>query len=213
MNQTNSTYKKPSRAIVEIVRYFSLFISKIFWRIEYINKENIPTELESGLIVSSNHPTYFDPFWICIPIKRDMRFLAWDEAFEIFFVGRLLRLVGAFPVSLKLGGTIKALKQSLRLLREGKTLIVFPEGEREFADGKLLPFKTGAIRMAIETGVPILPVTIRGGSRIWSREKSFPQCGKVEIIYHPTIEFSKFDNLDTVQQMSDRLKNIIASEM
>ncbi len=140
MNQTNSIYKKPSRAIIEIVRYFSLLISKIFWQIEHINEEHIPIDSDCGLIVSSNHPTYFDPFWICIPIKRDIRFLAWDEAFEMFLIGRLLRLVGAFPVSLKRGGTIAALKESLQLLREGKTLIVFPEGEREFGDGKLLPF-------------------------------------------------------------------------
>lgn len=213
MNQTNSNSVKPSRVIVEIVRYFCLFISKILWRIEYINKENIPKNLDSGLIVSSNHPTYLDPFWICIPIKRDMVFLTWDEAFEMFFIGRLLRLLGAFPVSLKRGGTIKALKQSLKFLREGKTLIVFPEGEREFSDGKLLPFKTGAIRMALETDVPILPVTIRGGSRIWPRDDRFPHCGKIEIIYHPIIKFSKKDNSDTVQAMSDKLKNIIASKI
>jgi 1-acyl-sn-glycerol-3-phosphate acyltransferase len=213
VNKSNSNKTTPSRTVVEIVRYFSLIISKIFWRIEYKNLENIPVDLTGGLIVTPNHQSYFDPFWVCIPIKKEMRFMAWDEAFQWFFIGRMLRLVGAFPISLKRGGTIKALKDAVSFLKEGKTLVIFPEGEREFADGNLLPFKTGAVRLAIETDVPILPVTVRGGNRIWSRDHKFPRIGKVEIIFHPTFDIKKIKDSKSLQQINETLKEIIASEL
>lgn len=213
MKKSQKNYPEPSPIIVRIVRYLSFFISKIIWRIEYINTENIPYHIKTGLLVTPNHQTYFDPFWVCAPIKRDLRFMAWDKAFEVFFIGHVISLVGAFPISLKRGGTIKALKESLKVLEAGKTLVVFPEGEREFADGKLLPFKTGAVRLALEANVPILPVTVRGGNKIWSRDHKFPRPGKVQIIYHPLIEFSKSDRSETLEEMSERLENTIASKL
>lgn len=213
MKTSDSNYDKTSPTVIRIVRLLSLLISKIFWRIEYINTENIPQNLNGGLIVSANHQTYFDPFWISIPIKRDLRFLAWDHAFEWFFIGRLIELVGAFPVSIERGGTIKALKESLQILRSGKTLVIFPEGEREFIDGNLLPFKTGAVRLALETNVPILPITILGGNHIWSRDHKFPRLGKVQIIYHPIVNYSAEINAENLQKLSIDLENTIASKM
>lgn len=209
VKKINSHIGSSSPLVVWITRYFSLIISKILWRIKYTNVENIPKESAAGLIISANHQTYFDPFWICIPVKREMRFMAWNKAFGWIFIGRWLRMLGAFPVSLKRGGTIKALKQTLEFLRNGKTVVIFPEGEREFADGKLLPFKTGAVRIALEANVPILPVTVVGGNRIWSRDHKFPRFGKVEIIYHPVIKFSNQNTSHNLQAMCEVLKKNI----
>lgn len=194
--------------LITFVRYFSLFVSKILWQIEFHNTENIPKSLDTGLLITPNHQTYIDPFWVCIPIKKDLRLMAWDEAFGWFFIGRFISLLGAFPVSLKRGASIKALKESLKVLRDGKALLIFPEGEREFADGKLLPFKTGAVRIALEANVPILPVTIRGGNKIWSRDHKFPRFGKVEIFYHPIIRFSKDQ---PIEQVNSHLEEIVKS--
>ena len=70
--------------------------------------------------------------------------------------------------------------------------MIFPEGSREHEDGKLLEFKSGAIRIAIETGVPILPVTIRGANKVWSQDRKFPNIfQKVEIYFHPIFEVKK----------------------
>ncbi len=184
----------------------------MLWRIKYTNVENIPVETAEGLIISANHQTYFDPFWICIPVRRDLRFMAWDKAFGWFFIGSWLRRLGAFPVSLRRGGTIKALKQTLEFLKDGKTVVIFPEGEREFSDGRLLPFKTGAVRMALKADVPILPVTIIGGNRIWSRNHKLPRFGKIEVIYHPVMRFSKQNDSRNLQEMSELLKRMINTE-
>lgn len=54
-------------------------------------------------------------------------------------------------------------------------------------DGSMIRMKGGAVRMALEAGVPILPVTIRGANRVWPEGRRLPRPGKVEIIYHPLI--------------------------
>lgn len=143
--------------------------------------------------------------------------MAWDAAFDWFFVGGLMLRLGAFPVNTTgKRGKLDALKKALKYLRAGDTLIVFPEGEREFADGEFLPFKPGAAWLAMEAGVPILPVTIRGGNRVWAQGVKYPRPGKVEIIYHPPVEVPKPENktdLDGhLEKINQKLAEIIGSE-
>ncbi len=203
--------KYPPTFIIKAVQFAGLFISKILWRIKFHGLENIPQNLQSGLIVVANHQTYFDPFWICLKIHRKFRFMAWDKAFDWFLIGRFIRYLGAFPVSLERGGTVKTLKQTLAALRDGATVVIFPEGSREFSDGKMLSFKTGAARLAIEANVPILPVTVRGANRVWSQDIKFPRLGNVEIVYHPLLEVSPTEK--NADELTEKLVKIISSEI
>ncbi len=203
--------ENPSPFLVSIVRNIFLFTSKIFWRINFLNTDNIPRNLNSGLLVISNHQTYLDPFWVSLPIKRDLRYMAWDKAFDWFFIGFLIRRLGAFPVNTQFGSR-KSYKNAANLLKEGKTLMVFPEAAREFADGKLLPFKPGAAKLALEARVPILPVTIRGANRVWAREMKFPRLAKIEIVFHPVIEFEEFEEKNSPEELTENLREIIGSQ-
>ena len=114
--------------------------------------------------------------------------MAWDSVFEWRFIGPMVRHFGAFPVKLRAGPAKSTIVEALRSLRDGAALVIFPEGEREFADGKLHEFKSGAVHIALNAGVPILPVSIRGGNRIWPQGQKYPRFfRRVEIIYHPII--------------------------
>jgi 1-acyl-sn-glycerol-3-phosphate acyltransferase len=182
------TDKYPSQIIIDVLRLIGYVISKVFWFIRYEGRENIPTGPDSRFLIASNHQTYIDPVWICLPMRRRFRFMAYDKAFEWRFIGPFISYLGAFPVSIEIGGTLKAMKHALRALRDGAALIVFPEGAREFADGKMFPFKTGAVRIAIQAGVPILPVTITGGNRIWPQKQKYPRLfRRVAVTYHPLL--------------------------
>ncbi len=209
----NETIKYPPTFVIKAVQFAGLFISVILWRIKFRNLENIPQNMKGGLIVVANHQTYFDPFWICLKIHRKFRFMAWDKAFDWFLIGRFIRYLGAFPVSLERGGTVKTLKQTLAALRDGATLVIFPEGSREFSDGKMLEFKTGAARLAIEANVPILPVTVRGGNRIWAQDIKSPRLGKVEIIYHPLLKVEQLKEFADIVEITAHLVSIIKSEI
>lgn len=140
--------------------------------------------------------------------------MAWDKAFGWPLLGRIIRKLGAFPVNRNAAG---AYRNAVATLREGGALVIFPEGAREFADGRLLDFKKGVARIAIQAGVPILPVTIRGGNRVWPQRQRLPRFfRRVEVIYHPVIELpaevhgSPLTNMG-VDALLERLKVVIGS--
>ena len=137
--------------------------SRLFWRLEHKGVENIPAG--GGLIIAANHQSYGDPFWLAIPVKRPIRFLAWNEAFSWPVVGKAIRLLGAWPLNVQASDPA-AIRRSLTWLRDSGVVVIFPEGGRGLPDGSMIRMKGGAVRMALEAGVPILPVTIRGANRV-----------------------------------------------
>ena len=198
------------------VRFVGRQLSRLFFRIKYTNLENIPQNRPGGLLICANHQSFFDPFWICFPVYRQIRYLTWDAATRWFLIGDFIRALGAFPVNLERGGK-DALKMSLGWLRSGGTLVIFPEGARGFSDGKMMDFKNGALRIALQAGVPILPVTIRGGNRVWAQDMTIPHLARVEIVYHPLFELPPApDGIDLkthAENLTVKLKEIIQSEM
>lgn len=167
---------------LEILRPVVRVFCRLLWRVRWTNTEYIPPG--GGVIIASNHQTYLDPFWISCPLKRPVRYLAWDEAFTWPIVGYGLRLLGAWPLQLE-GSDPAPIRRSLQWVSEGGAVVIFPEGGRGNPDGSMRRFKPGAVRMAMEAGVPILPVTIHGGNLVWPAGRKFPRLGLVEIIYHP----------------------------
>ena len=157
-------------------------LSRILWKIEFHGVENIPEK--GGVIIAANHQTYLDPFWLSLKVKRPTRYLAWSDAFQWPIVGPCLTLFGAWPLALERSDPA-AIRRSLQWLRDGGAVVIFPEGGRSTSAGELERFKAGAVRLALEANVPILPVTIKGGNRVWPRGWRFPRTGKVVITYHP----------------------------
>ncbi len=202
--------------LMNFLRFSLFWLSKAIWQIKFVGLENIPQNLAGGLIISSNHQTYIDPFWIVIPVKRKLRFMSWDKACERPIIGRIMKFLGAFPVSLDGKGS-EAYKKSIKVLRQGATLVIFPEGTREFSDGKLLDFKTGTARIALEANVPILPVTLRGGNRVWSQEMKYPKFFRqIEITYHPIFEIPEcpknVETRDYANEITQKLEIIICDK-
>lgn len=206
----------PNPIIYALLRAVALATSKIAWRLRFQGAENIPVG-DGAFIISGNHQTYIDPVWIAIPIKKKIRFLAWDKAFTWPVVGRLVRYLGSVPVDTRSGRNTDAWRSAREALKKGNAVMIFPEGEREFADGKLLPFKPGAIRLALEADVPILPVTVKGANKVWPQGMKYPRPGRVEIIFHPVMRFERVapgaDRQEHVRRCEVWLKEVIASAM
>jgi 1-acyl-sn-glycerol-3-phosphate acyltransferase len=198
---------------LELIRPIVGAVSKVVWKIEFEGVENIPQH--GGVIIAANHQTYIDPFWLSLPIKRPTRYLAWSAAFNWPIVGQCLIWLGAWPLALE-GSDPAAIRRSLQWLREGGAVVIFPEGGRSSAAGHLERFKAGAIRLALEANVPILPVTIKGGNKVWPRGWRFPHPGKVLITYHPLYQPEKGPGEETrayARRESEHLAHVIGSAL
>lgn len=213
--QKPATAARPDTALpqefINLLRPAIGFFSHIFWRIEHNGAENIPQN--SGLIIAANHQSYGDPFWLSLPIRRPIRFLAWSEAFSWPLVGKAIRLLGAWPLQIE-GSDPAAIRRSLTWLRDGGVVVIFPEGGRGLPDGSMVRMKGGAVRMALEAGVPILPVTIQGANRVWPTGRRLPRPGKVEITYHPIFQVEQRPGEETracARRETERLAEIIQS--
>ena len=198
---------------LEMIRPVLSGLSRVLWQIEFRGVENIPPN--GGLIIAANHQTYFDPFWLSLKIKRPMRYLAWSAAFRWRFVGPCLNWFGAWPLALE-GSDPAPIRRSLQWLRDGGAVVIFPEGGRSTSEGGLERFKAGAVRLALEANVPILPVTIKGGNRIWPRGWRFPRTGKVVVTYHPLYhaeQAAKEETRAAAKRDTERLAKVIASAL
>jgi 1-acyl-sn-glycerol-3-phosphate acyltransferase len=192
---------------VRLLRGTLLLLMRILFRIEHHGMENVP--LNGPLIVIANHTTYCDPFWISVRIYRALRFMAWDKIFELPIAGSTFRWLGAFPVSLE-NPESSALKTSLKVLRAGEALMIFPEGGRS-PDGNLLPFKEGAAHLALKRGIPILPTVVHGGVRVWGPKMIVPMPRKVRVEYLPVITPDQFEN--TVPGLTRQVREVIESRL
>lgn len=212
MKRSDDSFDMPSPVLISSLRTIGRLLGKAAWRIRFKGTENIPPGDGRGLVIVANHQTYLDPYWICLPVYRPLRFMAWDRTFNWFLVGPLIRKLGAFPVNIE-KGSVASMKESLKVLSQGATLVVFPEGSRAFSDGKLQVFKNGASRLAIGAEVPVLPVTIRGGNKVWPRDWKFPRPGKVEVIYHAAIDAREFRTGESDRDRAEALTVILREKI
>jgi 1-acyl-sn-glycerol-3-phosphate acyltransferase len=169
-------------------KILGLPIFKILFAVEYYGLENVPKN--GPVILAGNHPSYLDPVLVALPIKRVIRYMAWDALFKIPLLGWLIKSLGAFPVDITRGKGESAFREACKVLQNGDALGIFPEGQRS-EQGPMGELRTGTARLAIETGAEIVPVTIGGASRAWPKWKLLPKPAKVIVRYHKPIRISE----------------------
>jgi len=109
-------------------------------------------------IIIANHPTTIDPFLVSYAVAQPIHILITEPVFRAPLLGSYLRSAGHIPVMLSEGRS--AFDRALRLLKDGHTVVVFPEGALSPDEGGMHPARTGAARLALTAGVPIVPVGI-----------------------------------------------------
>ena len=113
---------------------------------------------EGPKIIAANHPTTADPVWITLLTSEPMRILITEMCFKVPLVGRSLRMAGHVPVVDGKGHA--AFDEAVRLLKDGQTVTIFPEGALSPLDGGAHKPHTGVARLALITGAPVIPVGI-----------------------------------------------------
>lgn len=150
---------KDSKLYRVIVTIIAPFV-RILYRLKVVGLENIPDE--NGVIICPNHTSNADPVVLAVSLKRQIYFMAKAELFKNKILGKLFKMVGAFPVERGKGDT-SAIDTSEKILANGKQLGLFIEGTRSKTDDFLRP-KTGCAMIAYKTGATIIPVCITGAN-------------------------------------------------
>ncbi len=150
-----------------ITRTLSLILFKILFRLKVFGRDNIPP---GGFLIASNHNSLTDPPLIGAVFPRGVYFMAKKELFEIPLFGKLIKKTHAFPVN-RGRPSPATFKKSIRLLKSGKILLVFPEGTR-----KSRRVHPGISMLAHKTSVPVVPVRIINNNRV---NKLYPITVKI----------------------------------
>lgn len=156
------------RTVIGIARVVFAFEGLKF---QVAGEENIPAS--GGAVIAVNHTGYLDFTYAGLPprkVKRYIRFMAKKEVFDNKISGPIMRALKHIPVDR--GAGAESYKAAVAWLRKGELVGVYPEAtiSRSF---EIKEFKSGAARMAIEAGVPIIPTVIWGAQRVWT--KGFPK--------------------------------------
>ena len=163
--------KRPMAA--PVLSMLARVIRALLFRVELTGVDNLPST--GAYIISPNHQSYLDPFMLCsrLPfgIFRNLFFVGAVEYFETPLTQWFARIANLVPVDPD-SNLVPAMQAGAFGLAHGKTLVLFPEGERAI-DGTVKKFKKGAPILAQHMRVPIVPVAIKGVFEIWPRGRSF----------------------------------------
>ncbi len=170
--ENNSNYVSPT--LYKVMRPFLKALFYILFQPRIKGKENIPKE--GGAVIAGNHVFVIDPFLIGCCTKRCLHFLAKYEIYNTKFISYLMNKAGMIPVH-RQRKDHAALEAAEDYLKAGALIGIFPETTIIKPKGvRILPFRMGAIKMAYDTNVPVIPVTING--------RYIPIFGKLQIIVH-----------------------------
>ncbi len=199
----------------------TLVIYKLFYRLKVYGLENYPAEGDVATIVAPNHISFLDPPAVGVACPSELHAMGIDYLFKIPIIKSILPRINVHPVSSQVtdAGVIRTV---VSLLKEGKNVMIFPEGGRS-DNNELLPFKRGVGVLAALTGCSITPTYVDGPYKIWKKGNIFPKpWGKVSVIFGKPIYWRDYegkyasrreaekaimnDVRDQIQKMKDTFK-------
>jgi 1-acyl-sn-glycerol-3-phosphate acyltransferase len=191
----------PSRTYHAIAALSWPFLYGVF-RLRARGRENLPQA--GGYVLACNHLSSFDPWLLGLPLwpARFLRFMAKSELYW-FPLGVVINGAGAFPVR-RGQADVEAIDTAVRLARDGHVIAMFPEGTRR-RKGLVKRFqprpRTGAARIALQAGVPLVPAAVRGTDRLL-------RLGPLRVTYGAPIELDDLRDLEphaAAQEATERL--------
>lgn len=168
------------RAWSEVVLFFGMI------RVEVIGAERLDPEASYMLV--SNHQSAIDPPLHIAKLPVSVRFLAKKELFRIPIFSSAMRAIGIVETDRSAHASAhRAInRQVARVMEMEKSLIIYPEGTRS-RDGTMKPFKKGAFRIAVDNGLPIVPLTLCGAFEAWPPDSKLCLGGPVTLVIHEPI--------------------------
>jgi 1-acyl-sn-glycerol-3-phosphate acyltransferase len=179
-------------------------------RVEVEGRENI--DPHQSYVLVSNHQSQYDIFMLYGWLGVDFKWVMKQELRKVPGIGVACERLGhIFIDRSNHAAAIATLEAARTKIVDGTSVIFFPEGTRS-TDGRLLRFKRGAFRMAVDLGLPILPLTVTGTRDVLPANTSDLMPGSARLIIHEPISIEGV-TVEGCQELSDRVREVIASSL
>jgi 1-acyl-sn-glycerol-3-phosphate acyltransferase len=198
----------PTRLWYQFLRCLIFLAGTLAYRLRYGGLKNIPPT--GPVLVVANHQSHFDPPLIGAGCWRRMNYLARETLFRPP-LGWLIGTLDAIPID-RDGMGLNGIKESLRRLKRGEMVLIFPEGTRTH-DGEVAPFRPGFTVLAARAKAWILPVAIAGAFDAWPRWRTLPRLGTIHVLYGepiPPEEIAGRDEREVVAEVQRRVRQCYA---
>lgn len=175
-----------------MVRWFFRLLLTLMYRIRVHGLENYPER--DGLLVCSNHQSFLDPLILGVVCPRPVNYLGRKTLFKFPPLGWFLRWNDTIPIDREATG-IGGLKETLRRIKRGESVVMFPEGTRS-SDGEIQPMMSGFCAVAKRSKATLMPIAFEGAFKAYSRKMKFPRPGRIHAVMGKPITFAEYSHLD-----------------
>lgn len=183
----------------KLARALCRLVGVTMFQVRCAGHEHVPSE--GGVLICSNHQSYLDPVLVGLGFMRHCNYLARDTLFRFGPFGWLIGFVNAIPIDRE-GGGLRGLKETLKRLKGGEMVLIFPEGTRTH-DGEISPLKPGFLVLARRGHVPLLPVAVDGTFEAWPRNALLPRPSVVRVCIGEPISPEVAATLDDNQLLAE----------
>lgn len=166
------------------------------WRLRVDGRENLPST--GGVMLVCNHQSFLDIPLVAASTRRHVCFVARESLARSRFLAFIMRGCGAILIQ-RGNPSHRVLREIDAHLRQGDCVAVFPEGTRS-KDGRVQPFRQGAVLAARRVGVPLVPAGIRGPIEILPRQRKLPGLGRTSIRFGSPIDPALPDALEKARE-------------
>ena len=185
----------PKRLWYDALRFWCRIVAVGVFRMRCYGREHVPAT--GSVIVLSNHQSHLDPLLVGAVLDRRVSALARQSLFKFAPVRWLIVALDTIPID-RDGTGLGGLKETLRRLKRGEMVLIFPEGTRS-ADGVVARLKPGFLALARRSGASLLPVGIDGAYEAWPRRHKLPRPASIGLAICPPISPEQVASLDDEQ--------------
>lgn len=192
-NSKNTLYK--------VVLFLTFWFFKIVYRHKIYGAENF---YPGAAFLAANHVSFYDPPLLSISTPYEVHFLARKTLFDVPLFSSLIRKLNAHPVSGK-AQDVTVFKTLLRLMKQGKKVIIFPEGTRS-KTGELQPIKSGISLLISRTEAAVIPAYLHGTFAVWPPHHKLPRLGKTACVFGKPLHLSHLSPEETASQIENSIR-------
>lgn len=180
-------------------RIVARFVGVTLFGLRTMGRDNYPDT--GGALICANHQSYFDPVLVGLTCGRRMNYLARESLFRVPCLKQAIQFLDAIPID-RDGSGLSGLKETLKRLKRGELVLIFPEGTRS-RDGEMNSLKPGFCAVARRSKVPLVPVGFDGAYQAWPRSAKLPRLSRTAVVVGKPIQPGEVEAMDDKQLVAE----------